>query len=985
MNLPDNRIFDAFVRISDLPKESWPQEVEACSELTDSEKSQLRLLLEEADQTKNSVEEPAVDEEFKRALDERDVTILRQLGAGGMGVVFEGFERSTGRRVAVKRIRTDQGVLEENLSREIGHLSRVHHTNICSLYFSGTFVANKQERSYFVMEFVDGVPLDVYLNVNAVSVSQIQDLLLQLVDGVQHAHSLGVIHRDLKPSNIMVNRESVLKVLDFGISDLCRASDCHDKYPSDGTPGYASPSQMAGGVPSHRMDIYAFGAILESILLNPNVKSQLGRVSFDRVKDLSSCCLECENRRQLNWDEIRSRIIKINKSSLRASLPLSTGVKLVVGLALGVLIMSRTPSSTSLDAVQSFVSIDELAQSILFAGSDRSSLEYAEYGIPEPDAEVDADEITSEAQLTFIYLHSRLLDSMGDQVRCADYLEKSLSRVADDLKVESVTYQAALLDLASLNYSLSRYDKCLSILRELRLFKLQKLHDIFRRSLLSRLSHLLDESVSFSEDEISEVQTWSEGSTVFTELRECLDGTLASSILMMELIDDAVNDIGFDVRFNNVPAEAQTLITQAVTQFKSSSIGSGFLNDKYCLKWEAWLLLWSGKRVRSYELVKNRTRSIKDKVGQFSRTSLAANLDELYFITEYELLFDDRSSYIEDRLSLAQDSWEISKELCADTDLLKLNIAESLLNSMLDQAAYMYSPEESESRIDLGEQAMAVAVQVEGLLSHHYPKAHPAWSDLLFSQSLALAYSQDFELSSRKFIEATENISVAIDMEVFRARYAACLFAVDKFESAVDQLVLNISNADTLQDARENPLRFRTDVVLLTEILDYVDSQPSLKFVSTQLLDRLKKDRNFFRCLRHIEDQFKNEEDLRERPYALAQLSSLYISVESPLEATRILTSSLRTDLVEMLGRSTDPVFFLKPQDQGWWEEDVRLMLIALKMCFEDPLYKQEALSNAVEFISLAESARNQTAWFDVPIYDELVSYISENQGQDYD
>ena len=62
MNLPDNRVFDAFVRISDLPKEFWSERVEACSELTDSEKTHLKLLLEESDQTKNRIEEPVIDE-----------------------------------------------------------------------------------------------------------------------------------------------------------------------------------------------------------------------------------------------------------------------------------------------------------------------------------------------------------------------------------------------------------------------------------------------------------------------------------------------------------------------------------------------------------------------------------------------------------------------------------------------------------------------------------------------------------------------------------------------------------------------------------------------------------------------------------------------------------------------------------------------------------------------------------------------------------
>lgn len=978
MNLPDNRVFDAFVRISDLPKESWSQSIEASSELSDSEKNQLRLLLEEADRTKNRVEEPAVDERFKRALEEREITILRQLGAGGMGVVFEGFEKSTGRRVAVKRLRTDGGIIEGDLSREIGHLSRVHHTNVCSLYFAGTFPVNKKNRPYFVMEFIDGVPIDVYLSVNVISASQFLELLLQLVDGLQYAHSLGVVHRDLKPSNIMVTRDSVLKILDFGISDFCHTTSSGEEFEPVGTPGYASPSQMAGGVPNQRMDIHAFGVIVKDLLDLPNLANEAGVEFCSRVREVALSCFEQETRNQLSLFDIRKRIESLSKEPVRRKLMPPSVLLCSAVIAAGSFLFWVLQKSESSDSISEFVKVDQSAQAVLFAGAARSSVEYAHYGLPQFEYSPVSGQIESEQQIMLVYMNSCLLKSLGDPVRSATFLDNSLGAVQPDLKATSVTYHAALLNLAKNNYSLSRYDSCLENLRELSTYKLHSLHDTCRKSLLVVLSSFIDQAMPFTEEETLEISAWGDGDVALTNLIDNLDGPLGSTALMLDEIDDVVDAFAvFDIQGEEVPEKAKELINQAVLKFKSSEGGTGFRTDRYLHRWEAWLLYWSGNKARAYDLIKLRSESIRKKSGHSNPIALAADFELLSFMAHYQVMNDD-PSLLDKGLSLARRMWILSDEVCIDTDYLKLNIGMELIELLLSKAAVLSTSDMRSSRIEIGREAVAVASEVQLLASHHFSKTDDVWVELLVDQASALALADEKRASQIKFSEATENVSDQLVLEEYRLLYSQAVWASENHDAAIDLLLMNISNADSVQNSQSHPLRFRPEVISLAGVLDTMARSPKHGTSIQLTLEKLNADRNFLRCLECIEQQFKRELDLRERPYALAQLADLYIEIQRPLDASRILCESLETDLSEMMGRSSDPVFFLKPDDVGWWEWDIELMLKAVRMSSDDPSQMKLGHSYGVRFIELADSAREQTAWFDVPVFDDLVSCVSD-------
>ena len=197
--------------------------------------------------------------------------VVRLIGEGGMGAVYEAEQDSPRRRVAIKVLRTGlggPGVLRRfQMESEI--LGKLHHPNIAQVYEAGTFDNN---RPYFAMEYIDGVSLRRYVRDGEIDERGVLGLLIKLCEGVRHAHARGVIHRDLKPSNIMVDGDGCVRVLDFGIA---RASDS-DVQTTMGTRGadlvgtlpYMSPEQLSGKPDEidSRSDVYALGVIAYELL-----------------------------------------------------------------------------------------------------------------------------------------------------------------------------------------------------------------------------------------------------------------------------------------------------------------------------------------------------------------------------------------------------------------------------------------------------------------------------------------------------------------------------------------------------------------------------------------------------------------------------------------------------------------------------------------------------------------------------------------------
>jgi non-specific serine/threonine protein kinase/serine/threonine-protein kinase len=193
--------------------------------------------------------------------------IVRTIGEGGMGIVFEAEQAFPRRRVAVKALRpgyASTGMLRR-FRNEAEFLAKLQHPNIAQIYEAGVAGPDAPDQPYFVMELVRGDSLTSYARKHNLGTAEKWRLLLQVCDAVQHAHQRGVIHRDLKPANILVNTNGVAKVLDFGIARAAEADLSQSQATREGqlvgTPSYMSPEQLLEGDVSTASDIYALGVI----------------------------------------------------------------------------------------------------------------------------------------------------------------------------------------------------------------------------------------------------------------------------------------------------------------------------------------------------------------------------------------------------------------------------------------------------------------------------------------------------------------------------------------------------------------------------------------------------------------------------------------------------------------------------------------------------------------------------------------------------
>jgi non-specific serine/threonine protein kinase/serine/threonine-protein kinase len=185
--------------------------------------------------------------------------LRRLLGSGGMGSVYLA-ERSDGafsKQVAVKLLSPALAGERDRFHREREMLARLEHPNIARLLDGGT---TTEGWPYLVMEYVDGLPIDRYCAERNLSLDDRLALLLQVCDGVAHAHQRLVIHCDIKPENILVTPEGTAKLLDFGIAKLLDRSG-HVTQFRPATPAFSSPEQLQGQALTTASDVYAIGVL----------------------------------------------------------------------------------------------------------------------------------------------------------------------------------------------------------------------------------------------------------------------------------------------------------------------------------------------------------------------------------------------------------------------------------------------------------------------------------------------------------------------------------------------------------------------------------------------------------------------------------------------------------------------------------------------------------------------------------------------------
>src|SRR5262245_19208272 len=200
----------------------------------------------------------------------------RELGHGGMGIVYEAEDERLGRKVAIKVLQTGPTSSERKrrFAQEARSASALNHPNIITIHDIDT----ADDGDFIVMELVDGVPLSHLPTDGPMPVDRAIDYATQIASALAASHAADIVHRDLKPANVMVTREGRIKVLDFGLSkwtaEPAPAADAVTVTAAPhtsagaiiGTSGYMSPEQALGQPVDARSDVFSFGVVVYELL-----------------------------------------------------------------------------------------------------------------------------------------------------------------------------------------------------------------------------------------------------------------------------------------------------------------------------------------------------------------------------------------------------------------------------------------------------------------------------------------------------------------------------------------------------------------------------------------------------------------------------------------------------------------------------------------------------------------------------------------------
>ncbi len=184
--------------------------------------------------------------------------LLRELGRGGFGVVFEARDRELGRRVALKTVRpgAPQAQARDSLEREI-EAGRLKHPNIVTVLEAGRC----HRGPFVVFELLDGETVGERLSRGPLRVREVIDVAAAVTRALAHAHARGVLHRDVKPGNVFLPSRGEAKIIDFGLAHVFGSGGPR----GSGTSGYMAPEQRRGGPEDARTDLFALGLLIHEM------------------------------------------------------------------------------------------------------------------------------------------------------------------------------------------------------------------------------------------------------------------------------------------------------------------------------------------------------------------------------------------------------------------------------------------------------------------------------------------------------------------------------------------------------------------------------------------------------------------------------------------------------------------------------------------------------------------------------------------------
>ena len=253
-----------------------------------------------------------------------DLQVEREIGRGGMAVVFKARQAHLDRPIALKILApwlASEPGFADRFSREARVLAKLNHPNIVTIHDFG----QAGRFYYLVMEFVDGVNLRQAMHAQRFTPAQALGLVPNLCDALQYAHGEGVLHRDIKPDNILLDAKGRAKIADFGIAKLAGEAESQALLTHSGmhlgTPAYMAPEQLEKpGEVDHRADIYSLGVVLYEMLTGelplgrfaaPSRKSSVD----ERIDEIVFRTLEKEREhRYQSAEEVKTRVEGLSDS-----------------------------------------------------------------------------------------------------------------------------------------------------------------------------------------------------------------------------------------------------------------------------------------------------------------------------------------------------------------------------------------------------------------------------------------------------------------------------------------------------------------------------------------------------------------------------------------------------------------------------------------------------------------------------------------------
>ena len=196
----------------------------------------------------------------------RKYKILREIGKGGMGIVYKALDTADQKTVAVKVLPStmvDRSTVER-FNREAHAMSRLKHPNLIEVYDYGM----AEGQHFFAMEFIEGDSLKTLIKgKGTLSVNKTLEIIAQAAEALAYTHEEGVIHRDIKPGNIMITSDGTVKVMDFGLVKIAGVTQVTMEGSAVGTAEYMSPEQVSDEGLDTRTDIYSLGVTMYEMLV----------------------------------------------------------------------------------------------------------------------------------------------------------------------------------------------------------------------------------------------------------------------------------------------------------------------------------------------------------------------------------------------------------------------------------------------------------------------------------------------------------------------------------------------------------------------------------------------------------------------------------------------------------------------------------------------------------------------------------------------